>query len=274
MLELIALAVLGFAVGAYGTLIGAGGGFVIVPALILLYPGYKPEELTSISLFVVFTNAVSGSIAYARQGRIDYKTALLFAGCSMPGVVAGAYVVQYVPARLFTGAFAAMLLGLAIASLRRPTTAIRPPLRGPGVLRRTVVDDEGRTYVYAYRVRQAASLSLIIGFVSSLFGIGGGVIQVPAMTMLLRIPILFATATSLFTLVFMSGAASILHVATGTLAGAQLEKAVALAVGAVPGAQVGAQLAHRIKPRHVVVLLTSAIGLLGARLLVKAIADV
>jgi uncharacterized membrane protein YfcA len=163
---------------------------------------------------------------------------------------------------------------LALTSLRNRPTAIREPLRGRGILRRTVTDNEGRTYVYAYRIWQAVVLSVGIGFVSSLFGIGGGVIQVPAMVMLLHIPVLFATATSLFTLSFMSGGASLIHLASGTLGGEQLERAIALAVGAVPGAQLGALIAQRVRGRHVVLLLGSAIGFLGARLLLKAIADV
>ncbi len=70
---------LGFLVGAYGTLIGAGGGFVLMPVLLVLYPGQSPELLTSISLAVVFFNAASGSWAYARveADRLSLRTALL-----------------------------------------------------------------------------------------------------------------------------------------------------------------------------------------------------
>ena len=69
-LEYLWLIPLGFVVGAYGTLIGAGGGFLLVPVLLLLYPRETPETITSISLAVVFFNALSGSIAYARMKRI------------------------------------------------------------------------------------------------------------------------------------------------------------------------------------------------------------
>lgn len=57
----------GFFIGGYGTLIVAGGGFVLVPLLLLLYPNESTETLTSISLAVVFFNALSGSVAYARE---------------------------------------------------------------------------------------------------------------------------------------------------------------------------------------------------------------
>jgi uncharacterized membrane protein YfcA len=274
VLELIALAALGLFIGAYGTVIGAGGGFILVPVLLFLYPDYEPEEITSISLAVVCASAVSGSAAYWRQRRIDYVTAALFIVCSVPGVVAGALVIEYVPERVFTGLFALMLLGLAATSLRNRPQAVRTPLRGPGVLVRQVREPGGRTYLYAYRVWQGAVMSLGVGFISSLFGIGGGVIQVPAMIMLLHVPVQFAVATSLFVLSFMTGGATAIHVATGTLGGDQAVKALALAVGAVPGGQLGALIGQRIRGRSVLMLLAGAIAVLGVRLLVKAIADV
>ena len=145
-LELIGLVLLGFVVGTYGTVIGAGGGFVLVPLLLILYPGYDPEQVTSISLAVVFANATSGSLAYARQRRIDYLTGLLFAAASAPGVVGGALVVGYLPRRLFSALFGLLLFALVAASLRGSGMAIRPPLAGRGVLLRRMTDPEGRTY--------------------------------------------------------------------------------------------------------------------------------
>ncbi len=274
MLELAGLVLLGLVIGTYGTVVGAGGGFVLVPALLILYPDFEPEEVTAISLGVVFLSAVSGSAGYARQRWIDYRTGLLFAAASAPGVVAGAMLVQFVPERLFTGLFGVMLLGVAAVSLWGRPPAIREPLRGGGIIRRIVTDAEGRQYIYAYRIWQGLTLSLGIGVVSSLFGIGGGVIHVPAMILLLHIPVQFAVATSLFVLAFMSGGASVIHLAMGTLGGEEAAKIAALALGAVPGAQLGTYLAHRMKGRSVLILLASAIVVLGARLLLKAIADV
>ncbi len=274
MLELAGLVLLGFAVGAYGSVIGAGGGFVLVPALLLLYPDFEPEQVTAISLGVVFLSAASGAASYARQRWIDYPTGLLFAVASAPGVVAGALLVQFVPERLFTGLFGLMLLGVAAVSVWGRPLAIREPLRGGGIIRRVVTDADGRQYVYAYRIWQGLTLSLGIGVVSSLFGIGGGVIHVPAMILLLHVPVQFAVATSLFVLTFMSGGASVIHLASGTVGGGEAAKIGALALGAVPGAQVGTYLAQRIKGRSVLVLLASAIVIIGVRLLLKAIADV
>ena len=83
-LEFIAL---GLGVGTYGTLIGAGGGFVLMPLLLLLYPYETPEKLTSISLAIVCLNALSGSGAYALMKRIDYKSGLIFAAATCTGSI-------------------------------------------------------------------------------------------------------------------------------------------------------------------------------------------
>ncbi len=270
MLELAGLALLGLFIGAYGTVIGAGGGFILVPALLFLYPDYEPEELTAISLAVVMANAASGSIAYSRQRRIDYKTGLLFAACSAPGVVAGAFVVGLLPQRLFSAMFGGLLLLLAAFAIRGRGEAIRAPIRGPGVLVRNMIDPEGRVYVYAYRIWQGALISLAVGFISSLFGIGGGVLQVPAMIILLHIPIQYAVATSQLTLTFMAGGATIIHAVNGTLGEDQAVKALAVSIGAVPGAQAGALIAQRVRPRAVLALLGAAILVLGVRLMLRA----
>lgn len=274
MPELLALAALGFFVGGYGTVIGAGGGFILVPVLIFIYPEYEPEQITAISLAVVFANATSGSIAYARQRRIDYLTGIIFAASSAPGVVAGALVVHFVPERVFSGLFGLLLLVLAVIAVRGSRETIRAPIRGAGVLVRRLQDPEGRTFVYGYKLWQGVVLSVGVGFISSLFGIGGGVIHVPSMILLLHIPVAYAVATSHFVLAFMSGGATIIHLADGSLKGEQLLRAGALAVGAVPGAQVGALLAHRVKGRLVLLLLAVAIIALGARLLLKAVFEV
>ncbi len=273
-LELLGLVGLGFVVGAYGTVIGAGGGFMLVPVLLFVYPEYGPQQVTAISLAVVCANATSGSIAYGRHKRIDYRTGALFAVSSIPGVISGAIVVHYVPERLFSGLFGLMLLVLAVVALRGRSPSVRPPQRGPGVLVRKLEDTEGRTYIYAYKIWQGVLLSVGVGFVSSLFGIGGGVIHVPAMIILLHIPVQFAVATSHFVLAFMSGGGSVVHLIDGSLGGEQLVKAGALALGAVPGAQVGAWISHRIKGRYVLILLAVAIVVLGIRLLAKAMLDV
>src|ERR1700752_2235 len=92
---------LGLAIGAFGTLIGAGGGFILVPVLFIVYPNENTELITSISLAVVFFNALSGSWAYSRMKRIDYKSGIIFALATIPGPILGALYTACVPRRIF-----------------------------------------------------------------------------------------------------------------------------------------------------------------------------
>jgi uncharacterized membrane protein YfcA len=269
-LELLGLILLGFTIGAYGTIIGLGGGFVLVPILLFIYPGEDPERITAVSLAVVFANTTSGSIAYGRQRRIDFLTGFIFAACAAPGVILGVFLVHVVPQRLFVLLFGSLLLVLAFISLRGAPQLIREPLRGPGVLRRSIALPEG-TYVYAYRVWQGGAISAAAGVLSSLLGIGGGAIHVPAMVMWLHFPVQIAVATSQFILMFMTGGATIIHLGAGNLGGEQLIRAVAVGIGAIPGAQLGAYIARRLRSRVTLFLLGASLIGLAARLLFRGV---
>src|SRR4030042_4661092 len=111
---------LGFLIGTYGTLIGAGGGFILMPILLLLFPGENPELLTSISLAVVFFNAFSGSVAYAQMRRIDYRSGFLFSAATIPGAILGALTTAYIPRRLFDGIFGFLMIAASVFLLLRP----------------------------------------------------------------------------------------------------------------------------------------------------------
>jgi hypothetical protein len=264
---------LGIVVGTFGTLVGAGGGFVLVPVLLLLYPHKEAETITSMSLFVVCANAASGTVAYARQKRIDFNSGFWFVAGTFPGAIAGAIVVGYIPRRTFDAIFAAVLTGIGLfLVLRSSGTAISEPVTGRGVVRRRITDAQGNTFAYAFNLWKGVTISTGIGFLSSLLGIGGGVIHVPVMATMLHFPVHIATATSQFVLMFMAGEGTAVHFATGALSwDHSLFQAALLALGAVPGAQIGARLSHRIHGGIIMRALAAALVLVGARLALKAI---
>ncbi len=274
MLEFGALCLLGFAVGAFGTLVGAGGGFILVPVLLLLYPDEDADTITAMSLLVVLANAASGSVAYAWQRRIDFHSGGWFALATLPGSLLGVVVVGYLPRRAFDALFALALatVGAYLLWPRSGTTLIRDPLRGPGIVRRMVRDREGQTFVYAYNFKQGLAISLVVGFVSSLLGIGGGIVHVPAMAVLLHFPVHIATATSHFVLAAMSLEATATHVATGSLTwSVPLARAAAIAAGAAGGAQLGARFSGRVRGATIIRALGVALILVAARLTLAAL---
>ncbi|MGE3075986.1 MAG: sulfite exporter TauE/SafE family protein [Dehalococcoidia bacterium] len=267
------LIILGVAVGTFGTLVGAGGGFVLVPVLLFIYPDKDPETITAISLFVVWANATSGSIAYGVQKRIDYRSGGWFAVATLPGAVAGAIVVAYIPRRTFDGMFALVLVLLGgLLLFRRATQAIQPPVTGWSTVQRTITDKQGHTYRYSFQMWKGVAISSVVGFMSSLLGIGGGVIHVPVMATVLHFPVHVAAATSHFVLAFMALEGTAVHFSTGALKWDQsLVQAVMLAIGAVPGAQIGAYLSRHVHDAHIIRALAVGLVLVGLRLGLKAI---
>jgi uncharacterized protein len=260
---------LGFGVGAYGTLIGAGGGFVLMPILLLLFPDKSPELLTSISLAVVFLNALSGSGAYALMKRIDYKAGLIFALATIPGAILGAMNTSGVSRRLFDAIFGVMLVMAAVFLNLRPDVA-RQTRQGyhpdKHLIMRHLVEADGASFDYAFNPWVGVALSLFVGYVSSFLGIGGGIIHVPALVYLLNFPIHVATATSHFILVIMALTGTIVHILNGSF-GQGVHHMVSLAIGVVLGAQAGARLSQFLKGTWIIRSLALALGLVGVRIL-------
>jgi len=271
-LPLLAYLPLGLAVGVLGTLVGAGGGFVLMPVLLFLNPNDSPELLTSISLAVVLANALSGSIAYGFRRRIDYRSGVVFALATIPGSVAGAFLTESVPRRTFDGLFGGLMVAAAAFLVLRPRVEEAPSGRRPRFAwSRALVDADGRRHRYRYNVVLAVALSAVVGFVSSFLGIGGGILHVPALIYLLDFPLHVATATSHFVLSVMAAAGTTVHVANGAFAHGGVRRTLLLSAGAVAGAQIGAWLSGRVHSRTILRLLAAALGLAGARILWTAL---
>jgi uncharacterized protein len=265
----VLLGLLGIGVGAFGTLVGAGGGFILTPILLLLYPHDSARTLTAISLVAVFFNAASGSAAYAHQRRTDYRSGLVFGAATLPGAVGGALVVGVTPRRLFD-----VLMGVVLALLAAWLALGRTPAGegdGAGVTPRRITDRGGRVYRYRVPLARGALYSLGVGFFSSFLGIGGGVIHVPLLVRALGFPTHIATATSHFVLAQMAGVGSVTPAITGSFHhGHGLHRAAAISLGVVVGAQLGARISLRLSASMIQGLLALALLGLALRLLVAA----
>lgn len=270
-LQYLWLIPVGFVIGAYGTLIGAGGGFLLVPLLLLYYPKESSDTITSISLAVVFFNAFSGSAAYGRARRIDYYSGLLFALAAVPGAVLGALTTGHIPRRFFDVLIGVLMIGAAAFLFWRP--AVKPEEReraASGGFERRVVEADGTEHVFSYSRGVGVTLSFFVGYISSLLGIGGGFIHVPALVELLNFPVHIATATSHFILALMALAGTVTHIATGAFQ-TGIRRTIMLSLGVVIGAQLGARLSSRIRGVWIIRGLALALLAVGIRLLWAAL---
>ena len=239
---------LGLAVGSFGTLVGIGGGIFLVPIFLLVF-GWQPQQAVGTSLMVVFLNAVSGTFAYIKQKKIYYQAAIWFSIATFPGAVAGSYLVQYFSGPGFKLAFGALL------SILGAWMFIRSFLTKPA--------NETLSTDFDYNRTLGIAMSAVVGFLSSILGIGGGVIQVPAMIYVLGFPPHIATATSHFVLALSTLFGVVSHLFWHNVI---LSVAVPIGVGAVIGAQFGARWSNKVKSKSITMLLALSLFALGVRL--------
>jgi len=246
----------GLLVGTVGTLIGAGGGFLMMPVLLFLYKDQSPAVITAISLAVIFVNSSSGSFAYARMKRINYRAGILFAIAAVPGAIGGAVIINYIPHRIFNLIFGTILLLVGIYLFVSASRTLKP-------------EHEAKTCPN-YNVPLGMIISAFTGLLSSLLGIGGGIVHVPMMVYFLKFPVHFATATSHFTLAVMTLFGTLTHIYNGDLSG-KWNVVLLLSLGVVIGAQIGAAISQRLHGRWIIKILAAVLAFVGMRIVYQGL---
>jgi hypothetical protein len=262
---------LGLFAGTYGTMIGAGGGFIMSPVLLLFF-GKTPQAAAATSLAAVVFNAVTAVLTYHRQGRIDYYTGARFAMATIPGALLGAFIAPFLPPapfKIFFGLVLTLVAGFMAWRGERPTgrpvsiAADSARLLAEGKTVRVLTDAGGQTVVYGYRMRDGLLLSGLVGVLSSLLGVGGGIIHTPAMISLFGVPAHFAVATSQFILLVSAITGTAGYLVQGLI---DIPTAILLGIGAIGGARLGVAIAKRVRGKLIVRLLALALLLVGLRL--------
>ncbi|MFC1522250.1 sulfite exporter TauE/SafE family protein, partial [Elusimicrobiota bacterium] len=195
------LVIVGIIVGCYGTVIGIGGGPLIAPILIL-YTDLTPEEVVGTTLIVVLFNVLSGSVAYFKQRRVDLISGTKFGLATIPGAMLGTYIPRFFSMsflRITFGMLVVFLAGYVLATSYGDSdkVVVDPPRtkKTKDFVKRVLNDSDGQRYIYSFNERLGIGLSFAISSVSTMFGIGGGVIHVPMMIRVLNFPVHIATAT-------------------------------------------------------------------------------
>ncbi len=219
---------IGIGAGALGSVLGVGGGIIMVPALTFL--GFPPAHVASTSLFAVTSTSVSSTIEYSRQKRIDYRLGIQLAALAIPGAIIGAFVSDYLTEGSFKLAFGILLV-----------------LTGLYILYRNSILKEGSEAPKKQPIHVMVAVfgaTFGAGLISSIFGVGGGTIFVPIMLLVLKMTMQRAAPTSQLTLMITSVAGVLTH---SFLGHPDYIQAVALSAGAFVGAQVGARLSRSAK---------------------------
>ncbi|MBB6177553.1 hypothetical protein HNQ82_002388 [Anoxybacillus tengchongensis] len=270
-MEYIFLLVIGFLAGTIGSLVGLGGGVIIVPTLLFLsaahvLPAISPQVAVGTSLVVIIFNGLSSTLTYMKHKMVDYKSGLFFFIGSGPGAMLGAWVNQHVHIQHFSLYFGLFLI--AVSFLLMLQSRLSPSSRRTFPVVRTYVTNEGEEVTYGYHPLIATFIAFVVGFVGGFFGIGGGSLMVPAMILLFLFPPHVAVATSMFIVFLSSIVSSLTHVLIGNVA---WTFALSLIPGVWIGAKCGAWFNRRLKGKTVVTLLRIVLILLGVRLIMQGL---
>ena len=250
MIDQLWLIPLGFAAGILGSMIGLGGGIIVVPVLTFL--GFPPTLAASNSLFAAFSNAVASTFSYSRQKRIEYSLGLKLGLLSIPGTVLGAYVSSDVAPAIFKVLFGLVLVSSAVY-----------------IFLRKKIETKEKT-LSKQMIVFAIGASFFAGIISSFFGIGGGTVFVPLMVVGMGMTMKKAAPTSQFILLFASLSGIIVH---SILGHPDFMQAGLLAIGAFIGGLVGARLSLDIKERYLQFLVSSIIILAAIKLFIDSASE-
>ena len=280
-LQWIILALVGFVTGVFGVLVGAGGGFILVPILRIFFDK-DPAIVAGTVLALVAANSISGAFAYRYMRVVDKRSAYLFAAAAIPGSVIAPFVLKKVLEGLpgvFDAMFGLLLVILAVriatqqfdsgrqSRLGRARSRRRSFINPQTLHRRRITAESGETYRYRLNERWAVLINFVLGFISSFFGVGGGFLRTPILVYAFGFPVQVAVATSIFALSFYTTAGAATHAFIGNIE--WFPTFVFAGIGLVTGGQIGARLSGKVQGPWIMRLLMFVILAMGVQLMIQ-----
>lgn len=240
--------VIGIAAGIVGSLLGLGGGIIISPILTLT--GSLPSQVASTSLLAVASTGASSTLSYSIKKKIRYSIGIKIAAFAVPFSVIGALVSSSLNPDEFKLYFAILLISTSLYLLvRKPINENRRNQENRGRL-------ISNTLLYGG--------SSAAGLISSLFGIGGGIIFVPLLFAVKRLSMQQSVATSQLSILITSVAGILTH---SVLFQQDYVFAGSIALGALIGAQVGSFIAIKISERVLTTLFSFSLIIISIQLI-------
>jgi uncharacterized membrane protein YfcA len=220
---MVVAAILSLLIGVTLGLLGGGGSILTVPMLTIVL-GMPDKAAISLSLAVVGFTSAAASYSHARAGRVKWRTGLVFGASGVVGALGGGRLSHEVPARYLMAVFVAMMVITAVFMIRgrRSTASTEEP-----------------------RVWKALLLGAGIGALTGLIGVGGGFIIVPALVLLVGLPMTAAVATSAVVITLNATAGFVAHLGASAI---DWTLAAVLSIAGVIGSLIGGNLVARIDP--------------------------
>jgi uncharacterized membrane protein YfcA len=237
-----------FVAGLFGSLVGVGGGVIVVPLLTLVL-GVPIHYAIGASIVSVIATSSGAASSYVRKGMANLRLAMVLEVMTAAGAIGGALLAGYAPAKVLYIAFGAILVYTATSMLRK-RKAGKPPV--PDALADRLklhgaYFDEFEQREVHYRVARTKlglAVSGFAGLMSGLLGIGGGAIKVPVMNLAMGVPLKVCTATSNFMIGVTAAASAMVYFMRGEVLPFV---AAPVACGVLLGAMTGSQLMAKMR---------------------------
>jgi uncharacterized protein len=272
-LAALGLLAVGGLTGVVGAVLGTGGGFFLIPVLVLGF-GLPMHHAVATSIVTVIATSSAAASTNVEHGTANMRLGMLLEVATAAGAIAGGLGAGWIPARGLEGLFAAVLIPTAVLmwrgrTPRGPSTDADRVDEAPGRLGGRYVEAGGQTVRYrVHRVWAGLAVSFCAGNLSGLLGIGGGVFKVPALRAACGMPMRAAAATSNFMIGVTAAASAFLYLGRGEV---RPSLTAAVVLGTLGGSLLGARLAPRIQARVLQGLFAVLLWIVAAQMAVRAL---
>ena len=254
-----------------GSMLGLGGGVFLVPILTLFF-GVDQKVAIGASAVAVVTNSVVGSSVHLRSRFTNLRLAMLLQISTAAGAIAGALFGVTADPAIVYAVFGAVLVYAAVSmGLRRAELAgVIPPGTPDALHLGASFRDPAASRDVAYvprRMPLGLGIGVGAGVISGMLGVGGGVVLVPAMNLLMNVPVKAAVGTSSFMVGITSVATAFVFYSQGKIDPTVVVPAI---IGVFVGGQLGSRLTRRLRARRLSALFAAILLYLGLSLLLRA----
>src|SRR3954453_267973 len=233
----------GAVAGVFGSLLGLGGGVLIVPLLTLGF-GRPLREAVAVSLVSVIVTSSAAAGVYLPRHVANLRLGMVLELFTATGALVGGLIAFLLNEQLLAGLFAALLIYVALTMIRRPPEKAPDPAAAANAPEGFLGTLSGPGYT-VHDLPGGMAGSTFAGVVSALLGVGGGIVKVPTMNLVMGVPLRTATATSNLMIGITATAGAAIYLLRG-----EINPYIAgpVALGVFIGASIGSRTAPRIRP--------------------------
>jgi hypothetical protein len=270
---------LGGGVGFLSGVFGVGGGFLMTPLLIMI--GIPPAVAVATEANQIVASSFSGVLTHWRRRTVDFKMGLVLLLGGLLGSAIGVQIFAYLRAQgqvdllislsyvVFLGIVGALMFIESIRAMMKSKVGRPPPRRKHHWTHGLPLKMRFRTSNLYISAIPPFFVGALVGVLAAIMGVGGGFIMVPAMIYLLGMATTVVVGTSLFQIMFVTGATTLMHAILNHTVDGIL--AVLLLVGGVVGAQIGVRIGPKLKAEQLRVLLALLVLVVCAKIAVDLV---